>query len=45
MTHVEITIKRDGEEYEIKRKMDYKDRADACADVQGIMEFIANYIE
>lgn len=45
MTHVEIVIKREGEEFEIKRKRDYKDKADACADVQGIMEFIANYIE
>lgn len=45
MTHVEIVIKREGEDYEIKRKMDYKDKAAACEDVQGIMEFIANYIE
>lgn len=46
MTSVEITITREkGGEYPIVRKKDYKDKAEACADVGGIMEFIANYVE
>ena len=46
MTHVTITIRIDGEdEYPILRSMDYKDKAEACADVGGIMEFIANYMK
>lgn len=45
MTHVTITIRREGEdEYPILRSMDYKDKAEACADVGGIMEFISNYV-
>jgi len=46
MTRVEITITREKDcEYPIVRKMDYKDKAEACADVGGIMEFISNYVE
>ena len=46
MTHVEITITREKDgEYPIVRKMDYNDKAEACADVGGIMEFISNYVE
>ena len=46
MTHVTITIRREDEdEYPILRSMDYKDKAEACADVGGIMEFISNYVK
>ena len=46
MTHVTITIRKEGEDdYPIIRSMDYPDKAAACADVQGIMEFIANYVK
>lgn len=44
MTHITITIRRDGEEdYPIVRTMDYPDKAAAVADSQGIVEFITNY--
>ena len=43
MTHVTITIKRDGDDYPIIRTMDYKDKAEAVADAEGIAEFVANY--
>ncbi len=46
MTHVTITIRQEGvDEFPIIRSMDYPDKAAACADVQGIMEFIANYVK
>jgi hypothetical protein len=45
MTHITISILRDKDIYPIIRTMDYKDKAEACADVGGIMEFIANYVE
>lgn len=46
MTHVTITIRIEGEdEYPILRSKDYKDKAAACADVGGIMEFISKYVE
>lgn len=46
MTHVTITIRQDGnDDCPAIRKKDYPDKAAACADVQGIMEFISNHIE
>jgi hypothetical protein len=45
MTHVVITVRKDGEEdAPAIRSRDYKDKADACADVEDIMKFITNYI-
>lgn len=45
MTHITISILRDEDIYPVIRTMDYKDKAAACADVGGIMEFIANYVK
>lgn len=46
MTHVEISIRRDkDDEYAVTRKMDYKDKSEVCADVEGIMKFITDYME
>lgn len=46
MTHVTITCRVDGdEEVPALRSKDYKDKAEACADVGGIMEFISNYVK
>lgn len=45
MTHVVITIRKDGEEdAPAIRSKDYKDKAEVCADVENIMKFITNYI-
>ena len=45
MTHVVITIRKDGEEdAPAIRAKDYKDKAEVCADVEEIMKFITNYI-
>ena len=46
MTHVTITIQQEGvDEFPIIRSMDYANKDEACADVQGILEFIANYVK
>lgn len=46
MTHVVITVRKDGDEDSPAiRSKDYKDKADACADVENIMRFITKYIE
>ena len=45
MTHVVITIRREDDETPSIRSKDYKDKADACADVENIMRFITKYIE
>lgn len=46
MTHVVITVRKDGEEEAPAiRSKDYKDKSDACADVENIMRFITKYIE
>lgn len=45
MTHVTITCRRDGEEeVPALRSKDYKDEAEVCSDVQGIMEFITKNV-
>jgi hypothetical protein len=45
MTHVVITVRNDGEEdAPAIRSKDYKDKADACADVEDIMKFIGSHI-
>ena len=46
MTHVVITVRKDGEEdAPAIRSKDYKDKAEVCADVEEIMKFITNYIK
>lgn len=46
MTHVTITCRVDGEEeVPALRSKDYKDEAEVCADVQGIMEFITRNVK
>lgn len=46
MTHVVITVRKDGDEDAPSiRAKDYKDKAEACADVENIMRFITKYIE
>ena len=45
MTHVVITVRKDGEEdAPAIRSKDYKGKAEVCADVEDIMKFITNYI-
>ena len=45
MTHVTITVLREGEEqYPILRTMDYRDKEEARADAKGIAEFLENYV-
>lgn len=44
MTHVVITIRREDDDTPAIRSKDYKDKAEACADVGGIMEFIGSHI-
>lgn len=46
MTHVVITVRKDGEEdAPAIRSKDYKDKSEVCADVEDIMKFITKYIE
>lgn len=46
MTHVVITVRKDGEEdAPAIRSKEYKDKAEVCADAEGIMKFITKYIE
>lgn len=46
MAHVTITVRQDDfDETPAVRSKDYADKAEVCADVQGIMEFICSYVK